>query len=205
MHPQDDSVNGTESKADCYSDGERAWMEYGQNLRAIALQPALRLASRWGVTADAITLASGICGALFFPLWLCNQPLAALVTLLLHVLLDGLDGPLARFQQVASPRGSFVDTFTDQIVVTLVMIAYLVHNPSSLSIALGSIYIFLYAIVVSMAMVRNALAVPYSWLVRPRFFVFAAIFLEWLSRWPVVLVVLTSATSCLLSSVAAAF
>ena len=44
--------------------------------------------------------------------------------------------------------------------------------------------------VVSMAMVRNALAVPYSWLVRPRFFVFMAIYMEWLSGWAVVLVVL---------------
>ena len=37
----------------------------------------------------------------------------------------------------------------------------------------GGLYLFLYGIVVLFALVRNALAVPYSWLVRPRFIVYA--------------------------------
>ena len=165
-------------------------MEFGQNLRAASLAPLLKALDKVGVSPDHITIASGICGALFFPLWLFNQSIAAFIALLLHVLLDGLDGPLARFQRVASPRGSFVDTFTDQVVVTLVMIAHLIRDPGSLNIAFGGLYIFLYAIVVAMAMIRNALSVPYSWLVRPRFFIFASMFVEWLSGWAAVLVVL---------------
>ncbi len=165
-------------------------MEYGQRLRAIGLQPLLKLLTRCGVSPDMITIASGVCGAAFFPLWLLDQAVAAFIGLLLHVLLDGLDGPLARYQRADSPRGSFVDTFTDQAVVTLVMLAQLIRSPDSFSIALGGLYVFLYAIVVSMAMARNALAVPYSWIVRPRFFVFAAIYIEWLSGWAVVLLTL---------------
>jgi phosphatidylglycerophosphate synthase len=92
--------------------------------------------------------------------------------------LDGLDGPLARHQGVASPRGSFTDTFTDQIVVTVSTLAWMIAQPSSWNISAGALYVFLYALVVSMAMARNALAVPYSWLVRPRFFVYSAMTLD---------------------------
>lgn len=36
----------------------------------------------------------------------------------------------------------------------------------------GGAFIFCYTMVVGFAMVRNALGVPYSWLVRPRFWVY---------------------------------
>lgn len=192
-------------KSDCYSAGERAWMEYGQRLRAICLDPLLGRLVRCGVTPDAVTIASGLCGIAFLPLWLVHQSAVALVCLLLHVLLDGLDGPLARHQGTASPRGSFVDTFTDQVVVTLVSVAWLIRSPSSLNIAFGGSYIFLYAMVVGMAMVRNALNVPYSWLVRPRFFVFVAIFLEWLSDWPCTLATLVCCDVLLIIKCASGF
>ena len=116
MNALNDSEPETQSKSDCYSAGERVWMEYGQDIRAKCMAPILQLLNRWRVTPDWITIASGVCGAAFFPLWLVHQPVAAFTCLALHVLLDGLDGPLARYQHVASPRGSFVDTFTDQVV-----------------------------------------------------------------------------------------
>ena len=45
----------------------------------------------------------------------------------------------------------------------------------------GGGFLFLYKLVVAFAMVRNSLGVPYSWLVRPRFAIYAAIPVEiWL-------------------------
>lgn len=150
-------------------------MEFGQRLRATLLQPLLVGMTSLRVSPDAITLLAGLIGLGFIPLWLQGQPLVAFMMLLVHVLLDGLDGPLARYQNVASPRGSFTDTFTDQVVVTGVTIAWMIGSPTTLNILCGAAYIFLYAMVVAMAMVRNAMAVPYSWLVRPRFFVYLAL------------------------------
>src|SRR5262245_2115636 len=98
-------------KADCYSDGERGAMVWGQALRAWMLGPLIRLLASAGVTPDQITAVSLACGLAFCPLWLWPGSLtwaqpAALIALLLHVLLDGLDGPLARFLGTASRRGS---------------------------------------------------------------------------------------------------
>ncbi len=168
---------------DCYSAGERGWMEYGQRLRAIWLQPTLATLTQLRITPDIITLLSGLIGVAFAPLWLSHYEGLALCCLVLHVALDGIDGPLARYQQVASPRGSFTDTFTDQIVVTFVAVAWMIHHANAWAISMGGTYIFLYTMVVAMAMVRNALAIPYTWLVRPRFFMFTALAIEW-AGWP---------------------
>ena len=97
-----------------------------------------------------------------------------MIALALHVAVDGLDGPLARFQELASPRGSFTDSFCDQLVVSTVVIT-LMLGPPHLSVFAGSTFLVLYAGVLAIAMVRSALQIPYSWLVRPRFFLFLAI------------------------------
>jgi phosphatidylglycerophosphate synthase len=93
-----------------------------------------------------------------------------------YVLLDGLDGPLARHKRVESARGSFTDTAADQIVVVATTITLMFS--STLSVPAGGVYIFLYTVVVALAMVRNALNIPYSWLFRPRFLVYAWLLIE---------------------------
>jgi phosphatidylglycerophosphate synthase len=93
--------------------------------------------------------------------------------------LDGLDGPLARRKQVASPRGSFTDTMADQSVVTAVTVMLMLSG--RLGVIPGGGFIFLYAVVALFAMARNALRCPYVWLVRPRLVFYAWIPLElWL-------------------------
>ncbi len=165
-------------RADCYSAGERGAMVWGQELRAWLFGPLIRALAAAGVTPDQITAASLMCGLAFCPLWLWpGSPAwarpAALVALLLHVLLDGLDGPLARHLDTASRRGSFTDTLADQIVVTASTLALMAATQPGLSIWAGGAYLSCYTMVVGFAMVRNALGVPYSWLVRPRFWVYA--------------------------------
>ena len=166
------------TKADCYSAGERQWMEYGQHLRARWLNPLLRLLDRWRVTPDHITIASLGFGVLFVPLWYLQFPWLAWSALMLHVILDGVDGPLARFQKVDSQRGSFTDSFCDQVIVSVVTMAMMNDSTRIVDVWGGSLFILLYVGVLAMSMVRNALQVPYSWLVRPRFFLFAAIAAE---------------------------
>lgn len=152
-------------------------MLWGQELRAWLLGPLLHVLAAAGVSPDQITAASLACGLAFCPLWLWPgtptwaRP-AALVALLLHVLLDGLDGPHARHLGTASRRGSFTDTLADQFVVTASTLALMAASPPGLSVWVGGAYIFCYTMVVGFAMVRNALGVPYSWLVRPRFWVY---------------------------------
>jgi len=179
------SVTEEVPQADCYSAGERPAMIWGQEVRARLLGPLLRLLASVGVTPDQVTAVSLLFGLAFCPLWLWpGSPwwakAAALATLLLHVLVDGIDGPLARHLGIASRKGSFTDTMADQIVVTITTLTLMVAPTPALSVWIGSLYIFGYATVVGFAMIRNALGVPYSWLLRPRFWVYAWIAVDWL-------------------------
>lgn len=165
----------TTPKADCYSGGERRWMEWGQQMRARLLAPLLRVLTSLKVTPDHLTAVSLLAGLTFCGLWFWS-PAVALGALLAHVLLDGLDGPLARHLGVASRRGSFTDTLADQTVITATTITLMTDHV--IDIAAGGVYLSVYAVVVAIAMIRNALEIPYSWLIRPRFLVYSWILVE---------------------------
>jgi phosphatidylglycerophosphate synthase len=176
-------VNSEPAKADCYAAGERAAMDWWQELRAWYLGPLLKLMAASGLTPDHVTLASLMSGLAFCPLWLCpgnpswSKP-AALAALALHALFDALDGPLARHLGRQSRRGSFTDSLADQIVVTASTLTLIADPQANVSGWIGGLYIVLYAVVVGFAMLRNALGNPYSWLIRPRFLVYAWIVVD---------------------------
>ncbi len=152
-------------------------MVWYQELRERWLGPLLAGLGKLGVSPDHLTILSLVFGIAFCPLFFVSPGLA-FACLLVHVLLDGLDGPLARHLGVASKAGSFTDTMCDQIVVVAVAITMMCSNPKLFPIPAGSVYIFLYTLVVVFAMVRNAMGIPYSWVVRPRLVVYAWLFLE---------------------------
>lgn len=183
------------NRSDCYSAGERQSMEWTQAIRSALLQPALHLLTRWHVRADGITLASLAAGLAFVPLF-PRSPLLALVALTVHAILDGVDGCLARHQGLASSRGSFTDTLCDQCVLAGVMLTVAHHG--MLACWLAGLFLFAYTLVVTFAMVRNALEVPYHWLVRPRFAIYLAIPVQLWGNWPV-LMPLTAVCTALLA------
>lgn len=155
----------------CYSAEEGGFMRRSQELRGQLLRPLLVLLAKAAVTPNHLTLLSLLTGLAFSPVFLWGSPLAAFGLLLAHVMLDGLDGPLARQTQRASNRGSFTDTAADQVVVAFSTVT-LIHAGHAGAWP-GGLYLFFYSLVVVFALVRNALAIPYSWLVRPRFLVYA--------------------------------
>ena len=161
--------------ADCYANADRGMMQWGQGVRARLLAPLLKLLIDARVNADHVTLLALCIGLLFCPLFFFWRG-AALLALAIHVALDGLDGPLARARGEASRKGSFTDTMADQLVVaaTTVTLVYAKH----LGIVEGSIYVLAYTLAVGFSMIRNALGIPYSWLVRPRFFVYFWLLIE---------------------------
>ncbi len=163
----------TKPKVTCYSEGEDGFMRKSQELRGNVLRPLLAVLARCAITPNHLTLLSLLTGLAFCPLFLRGRIIAACSALLAHVVLDGLDGPLARFTGRSSNQGSFADTASDQVVVTVTTIT-MIHAGYA-GLWSGVLYLFFYSIVVIFAMVRNALAIPYSWLVRPRFFVYLGI------------------------------
>jgi phosphatidylglycerophosphate synthase len=168
-------VSGGDQKADCYSGGEHAAMEFTQRVRGVAFGPLLRLLTALRVTPDHLTLLSLLFGLAFCPLFFYAKGWA-FVALALHVLIDGLDGPLARHTGVASRAGSFTDSTADQVVIAASTATLMYAEVAG--ILPGALYIFFYTVVVYFAMARNALNTPYSWLLRPRFIVYVWFIVE---------------------------
>ena len=54
--------------------------------------------------------------------------------------------------------------------------SYLIKEPTivagAIGVVPGAIYIFAYTVVIAFSIVRNALSIPYSWVVRPRLAVY---------------------------------
>lgn len=144
-------------------------MVWGQQIRARLLAPLLWLMVRCHVSANILTLMSLVAGLAFCPVYFVSRPLA-MGLLLLHVCLDGLDGPLARYAGTASHKGSFTDTMADQIVIAASTITLIADGV--VAVVPGGAYLFIYTVVVAFSMIRNALRIPYTWLFRPRFFVY---------------------------------
>lgn len=161
--------------ADSYGAGDRGLMLLSQRIRGWLLTPMVAALARAGISADALTALSLIAGLAFCPA-LAIHPLLALGFLALHALLDGLDGPLARHTGTASRQGSFADTVADQVVVIATTLS-LIHADLVAAVP-GVLYLATYTVVIVFSVVRNALSVPYGWLVRPRLFVYALIPIE---------------------------
>jgi phosphatidylglycerophosphate synthase len=157
-------------KVTCYSAEEGGFMQRSQEWRGRCLLPLLRALAFLRVTPNHLTLLSLLMGLAFGPVYLWGWPWLAFGLLLAHVLLDGIDGPLARYAGVASNRGSFTDTSADQVVVAFTTLTFI--HAGHVGAWPGGLYLFFYSLVVVFAMVRNAMAIPYSWLVRPRFVVY---------------------------------
>lgn len=152
-------------------------MVWYQDLRERWLGPLLRLMARIGIRPDHLTMLSLLVGLLFCPL-IFYWPWLAFTCLFLHAAIDGLDGPLARHLGTASKAGSFTDTMCDQLVLVAVTVTMICHPDKLIGVLPGTLYIFLYTIVVVFAMVRNAIGIPYSWVVRPRFVIYTCLALE---------------------------
>ena len=157
---------------DCYCARERGTMLLWQRVRAWTLAPLLRALTGLDIRAGHLTFVSLLAGLLAACL-LPYRAEPALWLLLAHVMIDGIDGPLARHQQASSPQGSANDTFCDQLVVTAMTTALIAMG--SLHSIGGILFIASYLLVVIFAMIRNAQNDPYDWVVRPRFALYLAI------------------------------
>lgn len=154
------------------------------------LLPLLKILDRCGATPNAITWFSVALGLAFIPAYLFwSTPTGLIVAhwlLFAHLLIDGVDGPLARFQNRASAAGSLTDTFGDQVVIVATALAYAVADDfgrAGMHPVTAGTYAVLYCVAVAFAMVRNSLQIPYRFLLRPRNFVYGLMWFSAFGWW----------------------
>ena len=151
----------------CYSGGESWYNDPATRIKLKVYRPILLICRRFGITPNMITLAglffgtAAGCALAFGYLW------TTFVLLLIHVVLDGIDGTLAKFVDNSSIQGSVFDISSDMISVFFLVVG-LVHL-NLLDSILALWFIFVYLSIVVFSIVRNVFNRPYKNMLRPRY------------------------------------
>ncbi len=163
------------------------WQRTTEEWREAALKPLLRLFVIIGINAHALSTLRILLAAAF-PLLVLTYQRTAWLCIAVSILLDAVDGALARFAKTASDRGKFIDVFADQLTFSLLAVGLLRLLPE-LSIALTVSAFAIPALYLLVAVADNEKK-PSDWLIRPqaRLTVYKIVFLLilaglWLQFW----------------------
>ena len=137
-----------------------------QDLRLALLKPLVLLLAWLGVHAWAIsTLGLVSAGAMFYFI-INNNKLFALIAFLMNIIMDGLDGTLARYRKETSDKGKFFDMTVDNVSATLLVLGLMVI--SEISLMRGAIFIYLMLLTVIFAVIINNRRIKSDWFFHAR-------------------------------------
>ena len=99
------------------------------------LTPVVMLMHKRGITADQLTVIGFLVGLLAVPLLAFEMWYGALVAIALNRILDGLDGALARYANLSSSAGGFLDITLDFLFYAAIPLGFILANPEQNAIA----------------------------------------------------------------------
>jgi phosphatidylglycerophosphate synthase len=147
-----------------YSTSEGRFLYAWQRLRQKLLLPLAVGLDHLRIRPDMLYWSSVILGVGFF--FLARLRFEVAFWLLVgSILLDTLDGVLARYRRADSTKGSFTDMFCDEAVVALTVGGLVwrgVINP-----VLGILFVYLYTLLVTLLLLHQLLNVTSQWIIRP--------------------------------------
>src|SRR6266516_2767652 len=156
-----------------YSEDEARFLVPWQKVRQALLSPLARLLIYLGISADTLSYISVVLGAAFCLLAPAHFTIAFWL-LVASVICDGLDGVEARLKGATTPRGAFIDMFSDQIVVAFSVAGMAWRG--SIHPVLAILFVYVYTALVTFLILHNILRVSSRWIIRPsRMLFYAAI------------------------------
>ncbi|MCB9475765.1 MAG: CDP-alcohol phosphatidyltransferase family protein [Deltaproteobacteria bacterium] len=175
------------SKWSWYARDEETYFRRMSRYRYERFGPALERLARLGVMPWHITAASFTVLLVGFPiLFSAGEYGAAFLVLALHIVLDGLDGPLARvIGRYGRAQGALLDMANDLtgMVIVVLTASFVADVPGAPSIppTVGTIYVVTYLYVSVFAVAQNLLEIPYTAIVKTKFTIYALLLLKWLT------------------------
>jgi phosphatidylglycerophosphate synthase len=131
------------------------------------LRPLVKQLTKWGIKPNHITLFSVLLLFVAVSVVMSNPILGGLLGLFYN-LLDGVDGPLARYQKVESNGGSLIDILADQIGIVILPIFAVLYFDTNFIFA----YIFglFYIIEIFLLTILNSLNIEIGFVLRVKYF-----------------------------------
>jgi len=144
-------------QADSYSSLERRFLSPVRAFLSRLYSPLVRGLARLGVPPNAVSLVAPVLGALFIYTVRHDLTLSFFVWLP-SMLVDGVDGALARYTGRASDFGALVDQVSDHTRETLIVVG--LTSAGALSPLWGSLYPFVYTALNVVLFLGNHYRVP---------------------------------------------
>ena len=147
-----------------------------QEIRDKLFLPISKLLTMFNVTANQLSNLKLIVFPPFVIFALRSNFKLAFLFLLLSILVDLFDGPLARFQKTFSDRGKFIDIFGD-FTIYLGVILILIYT-DILNKNIGAYHLFVFPFVVLLSILKKHEFTKTDWLIKsaPELGEFNAIF-----------------------------
>jgi archaetidylinositol phosphate synthase len=160
-----------------FAETEQAGQERFQKVRDGLSGPLVRLLIRCRVTADLISLLSLLqlvpFGYLLLTAENSQQIAVASAFVWLHVILDALDGPIARTTGTAGPAGAFTDMCVDHsgmLITTCLLTAAELINPTA-----AVAYVSSYTVAVAFTIWLNMIGHPFKLVIRTKYLLYVLV------------------------------
>ena len=158
-----------------FGDGEKGSINSLKDGRTSFLTPVVKFLVGMHVTANMVSYF-GFLLVFGFIYFFNKNWIAASLFLLFHVLIDGLDGPIARYTKTASDSGAFTDIVCDTVGIIIVTGVLVYYGP--VDGLVGLVYSSLYLILIIFAVSRNILKIPAKFVFRSKYYIYL-LYLPW--------------------------
>lgn len=159
---------------------DQGWQLKVRNFRDFLLRPLVKLLAFCGIRPDVLSyVAFGM--VCFFPVFFSFYPWISVGVLVVGLVLDGVDGALARFLKVESVRGSLLDRTLDHVGFLVVFFTLLYYE--FFSAFWGGIYSVNYVILLFLLVILQSFSVKTFSVVRGKYFFYGMLLVWNFSGW----------------------
>lgn len=157
-----------------YTDIEKPFHDKHEEIRTVLLKPLSKLLTKLRIKPDHITFFRFL---LLFPFayYFEKNPLLGMIFLGSFIILDGVDGPLARYSKTENLGGTFADYFCDHTGMAFMLFCLIFYKHSSSYTAY--IYGTAYIVMIFFAVIQNALGIHLQTIIRTKFVLFGMYFI----------------------------
>jgi len=167
----------TKQEDTIYSTAEMKAMVKFNKIKIFFLHPIVKFLDKIGATPNMISLFSAIVamGAFTFS-YVFLSPMYFAVGIWIHMIIDAVDGTLARYQNKTSSNGAIVDSLCDHFGIVLAcLFAYLFFIVDGFSIL---VFAILYSILIGLIFYLLKNKSSFFFIIRPRLYLYVAITLD---------------------------
>jgi len=164
----------TKQEDTIYSTAEMSAVIKFNKAKIFFLHPIVKLLDKIGVTPNMVSLLSAIVAVFAFILsYLYSTPVYFVIGIWIHMLLDAIDGTLARYKNKMSSNGAIIDSLCDHLGIILAcFFSYLFFLIEGSYIL---IFAILYSILIGIIFYLLKNKSSFFFVVRPRFYLYAAL------------------------------